>query len=611
MPIDSNRRPPPAQEIPTHGPVLFGGAVIAASVVIAYRGTFLVPFLFDDESSVVRNASIRRLGAAFLPPLNATVTGRPVLNLSLAVNYALGGTSLWGYHATNLAIHVLAALALFGIIRRTVAGRGCRRATAAAFSAALLWSVHPLLTGAVTYVAQRAESLMGLFYLTTLYCFIRGAGSRAGGSFPWFALSVASCLLGMATKEVMATAPLIVLLYDRTFVACSFGEALRRRWKVHGALAATWALLAFLVISTLRRGDGSGSSSGSSWWGYGLSQIPAVAHYLRLCFWPFPLVFDYGTALAAPSIDLLPGALLVVGLAAATCWALVRRPVIGFVGAGFFVILAPSSSIVPVAGETVADYRMYLPLIPVVIIAVGGVYRWTGRAALPVCLVLGIALGGVTARRNRDYSSAREIWGDTVAKRPGNFRARNNLAGILLTEPGRLDDAISQYEEVVHMKPDSAEAHVNLGNALSDEPGRLDDAVAQYGEALRLDPGLYGAHIGLGNALSNMPGRLMGAVAEYGEALRLDPDSAEGHFNLGNALSRVPQSLDDAVFHYREALRLRPGFAEAHFSLAVVYLKMGGHVNEARAQLQEGLRLQPGDAQARRILADVSTGIAP
>jgi Flp pilus assembly protein TadD len=585
--------------------VPLAGAALAAAAVMAYAGSFSLPFHFDDMSSIPGNPSIRHLASAFFPPINRTVTGRPFLNLSLAVNYAISGTSAWSYHATNLAIHVLAGLTLFGIVRRTLASRWRGPSTAAAFSVALLWTLHPLQTGAVTYVIQRAESLMGLLYLLTLYCFLRGAGAGGPSRRLWFAASVSACLLGMATKEVMASAPLIVLLYDRAFVAGSFREAWRRRWSVHASLAATWLILAYLVFFTQRSGTVAGVDGDLSWWRYGLTQFPAITHYLKLCLLPFPLVFDYGTVLVPPSFAVLPYALFIAGLLAATAWALARHPSVGFLGAAFFAILAPSSSIVPVVGETMADYRMYLPLAAVLALTVVGLFSWLGRAALPVCLAAAAGLGLSTAARNRDYSSEQSIWADTVAKRPDNFRAHNNLAGILLATPGRLNEAVAQFREAVRLRPDSAEAHNNLGNALAGVPGGMDEAVSQYREALRLKPDLVGANLGLGNALLGMPGRLGEAIACYEAAVRSRPDSAEGHFNLGNALSMAPGRLDDAVAQYEEALRLRPDYAKAHFGLAVALLRWPDRTGDAAAHLEAGLRLEPGDALARRILSEI------
>ena len=290
------------------------GTLIAAAAVVAYHNSLSGPFLFDDRLSIRDNPTIRQLWplwGALAPPSGRglTVEGRPVLNLSFAVNYAIGGTQVWSYHALNLLIHVLAGLTLFGIVRRTLAGR--TRATDCAFMVALLWTVHPVQTESVTYVVQRAESLMGLFYLFTLYAFIRATepGARVG----WAALAVSSCLLGMATKEVMVSAPLIVFLYDRTFVSASFRGAWRRHRGLHLALASTWIVLAWLAAGAGNRGGTSGAGIGVGALTYWESQFQAVARYLWLSVYPQPLIFDYGTEWPQSAWQIVPDAVVVAG----------------------------------------------------------------------------------------------------------------------------------------------------------------------------------------------------------------------------------------------------------------------------------------------------------
>jgi Flp pilus assembly protein TadD len=581
-------------------PALAGGTVLTAAAIAAYSRTFAVPLLFDDDTSVANNPTIRHLGTALWPPADATVSGRPVLNLSFAVNYAISGTAVWSYHAANLAIHILAGLTLFGIIRRTLARRAGRAGHLVAFSAALIWTVHPLLTGSVTYVVQRAESLMGLFYLLTLYCFIRGAGTDGPGKRPWYALSVAACLLGMGTKEAMASAPLVVLLYDRTFLAGSFRGAFeRRRWEYAG-LASTWVVLAGLALQTHGRAGTVGYGGGVSLGSYALTQFPAIVHYLGLSVWPHSLIFDYGNGIEPRTLRVVPSVLIIAGLAGATAWALARRPVVGFLGACFFVILAPSSSVVPVVTETIAEHRMYLPLIPVVVLAVIGIHRWMGRLALPLCLLLAAGLCWMTWHRNEAYRSAEGIWADTVAKLPDNERAHFNLGCVLQDKPGRLDDAAAQFAEVIRLRPDHFKAHFNLGSAL-ESMGRAPEAIVQYEEALRLKPDFAEAHNNLGNALKSA-GRLPEAIAHYEEAVRLRPDYAEAQNDLGCGLEKIPGRVDEAVAHLELALRLRPDFYQAHFNLGNTFLSMGRTL-EAAAEYEEAVRLKPDDAAMQFYLA--------
>lgn len=581
-------------------PALAGGAVLAAAAAAAYGRTLSVPFLFDDETSVAGNPTLRHLGSALWPPVDATVGGRPVLNLSLALNYSISGASAWSYHAANLAIHVLASLALFGIVRRTLALRRPNGAAAVGFCAALLWSLHPLLTESVTYVIQRAESLMGLFYLLTLYCFIRGAGSGPRGRRGWYALCVCACALGMGTKEVMVSAPLVVLLYDRTFLCGGLREAWgRRRW-LHSSLGATWLVLACLVLSTQGRAATVGFGSGVSAWQYACTQAPAIVHYLRLCVWPRPLIFDYGMVLALPSPWVLASALLIAALAAATAWALLRRPAAGFLGFFFFAVLAPSSSFIPVVTETVAEQRMYLALIPVAVLGVVALHRWLSRAALPLSLILAAGLGWGTWERNGDYRSAESIWADTVAKVPGNERAQYNLGCVIQGEPGRLDEAVADFEKAILIAPDYYRAHCNLGIALQ-SLGRTPEAIAQYEEALRLKPDLVEAHNGIGNALL-AAGRMPEAIAHYQQAIVLKPDYVEAHNDLGCALAKVKGREGEAVAQFGEALRLEPGFMAAHFNLANTLNAMG-RAEDAVAEFEAALRLKPDDPAIHFYLA--------
>ncbi|HZZ19616.1 MAG TPA: tetratricopeptide repeat protein [Opitutaceae bacterium] len=600
-------------------------AVVAATVA-AYSRSFTVPFLYDDIPTIVQNPSIRHLATAFVAPDNTTSGGRPILNLSLALDYWISGTSVQGYHVANLAIHVAAALVLLGIVRRTLIPLVGPAGLQIAFAAALLWAVHPLQTEAVTYVVQRAESLMGLFYLLTLYAFIRSAAPSGRHRGFWTATCIGCCLLGMGTKEVMVSAPVIVLLYDRTFVSGTFREAIHRRGRLYAALFATWIPLALLVISSHGRGGTAGTAAGLPWWRYSLAQFHAVTHYLWLAVWGGPLVFDYGTAIDSPPLRFLRDFAVVAILAVATLWALVRRPAAGFLGACFFAILAPSSSIVPVATETMAEHRMYLPLAAVVVAVVLLLHRWTGRAMIPLCLVFAAALTAATFLRNADYRSELSIWKDTVAKAPENERAHANLGGsylalvdldhalneysaaqrlkpedaeiqndlgnLCLNMPGGLAEATAHFEEAIRIRPGYAEAHNNLANALARTPGRIGDATTQLMEAVRLSPGDADMHESLGSAWMAQSGHAADAASEFEAAARLAPDNALHFFDLGNALMGMPGKREDAIRAYQEAVRLKPAYAQAHNNLGYALMDVPGDLAAAESEFRAAIRIR-------------------
>ena len=590
---------------------LVGGAILAAGAIAVYSRTFSVPLLLDDTHWLTDNPYIRHLWPippVLPPPNNAMIGGRPLLNLSYALNYAVGGAAIFGYHLVNLLIHVLAGWTLFAVVRRTLrrpilAGRFGPVANSLALAVSAIWVWHPVQTESVTYLSQRAESLMGLFYLLTLYCFIRGGETDDKGNRPiWFSLSVLACLAGVATKEVIVTAPLMVFLYDRTFISGSFSGAWRRHRPLYVALAATWLPLGYLMIGLHNRGVSFGPDA--AWWAYGLTECRVIVKYLLLAFWPHPLVFDYGMYTGMRLSEVWPYALVLASLLTATVVALRRSPAAGFAACWFFLLLAPTSSIVPIISQPMAENRMYLPLAGVAAFTVLGAFALAGRRILPVFAVVAVVLGLAAAQRNEDYRSELTIYSDTVAKRPNNERAHNSLGVALSHLPGRLNDAIAQFEEALRLQPDSADAHDNLGNAWSKMPGRLNDAIAQYEEALRLQPDSAEAHTNLGIAWAKMPGRLTHAIAQFEEALRLQPDSPEAHYNLGLAWSQMPGRLNDAIAQFEEALRLQPDYAEAHNDLGIAWSQMSGRLNDAAAQFEKALRLKPDYVEAHNNLGN-------
>jgi len=647
-------------------------AVIVLATGLAYANSFSSPFVFDDLKSITDNATIRQLwplSDVLSPPNHVTgVVGRPIINLSLAINYALGGLNVQGYHIFNTLIHALAGLTLLGVVRRTLLRPALRAefgtmALPIAAVTALLWVLHPLQTESVTCVVQRTESLMGLFFLLTFYTFLRSVDSPKPG--PWQLLTVVICLLGMATKEVMAAAPLLVLLYDRTFASGSFAAAWRARWKMYLGLAGTWLFLGWLMTRWSQRGGVVGFGLGVSSWDYALTQCRAIILYLRLSVWPSPLVVDYGTGVVHRMGDVWLQGVVLVALVAGTFWALWRRPVLGFLAFSFFAILAPSSSIVPLISQTIAEHRMYLPLAVLVVLAVAGGYRWLGGRSLVAWVVVAVIAGWGTAERNRDYRDPLTLWGGTVAEQPDNPRARMNF-GTALSALGKLEEAREQFasavalspnyaeahyslagvllqlnrpaetqmeaEQAVRLKPDFAEAHYVLGTALLQQR-QLEPALAQYEAALRLKPNFPDAEHTLAGTLA-MAGRTAEAMGHYEAALRLQPRNALLYQEMGNLLARSgrleeavaryvtaveldPRSLiaqfnlghaladlhrwSEAAEHLTAAVRIRPDFADAHNFLGMALMELG-RLDEAQQEIEQALRLQPDFPRARENL---------
>jgi tetratricopeptide (TPR) repeat protein len=568
----------------------------------AYHNSFRVPELLDDPSAISGNPSIRQLWPpwhALNPPADSGTGGRPIANLTFAANYASSKLDLVSYHGVNLAIHISAALVFFEIVRRTFArlsgarsekrGTALTSATTIGLANALLWALHPVQTIAVTYLSQRTESLMGLCYLTTLYAFIRGTDPGAKAIWHWF--SVVACFAGMACKEVMVTAPLSVLLYDRTFLARSFRNAFQTRRTYYFILFSAWILLALLM-----RGVGArqvGFDAGVEWWRYALTECRAIVTYLRLGMWPHPLIFDYGRDYI-DGYSALPYVVVTGLMIAAALWALRSRRSPGFLVAWFFLLLAPSSSIVPVAQQPIAENRLYLPLGGASVLAASIAYRLFGsRAFLPLTLSATSFLL-LSERRNQDYESATRIWADTIMKRPENARGFDNY-GQSLHRASRPVDAIEQYKHALSLNELSDATHGLIGDAYL-AAGNPRDAIRHYERAIELRPKSEMYHNNLAAAFTQA-GDSASALAEYGEALRLAPDFAVAHVNLGKLLHDLGRYAE-AAHHLQQALEL--GYQSSHLRATLGTSLLQSNLNEeAASNLKVAVEEQPKDSDVR------------
>ncbi len=420
----------------------------------------------------------------------------------------------------------------------------------------------------------------------------------------WLSLSVAACLCGMATKEVMVTAPLLVLLYDRAFLSESFRSALANHRWYYASLSATWVLLGYLMHHSSLAAVGVGFHEHISWSTYALTELRVVANYLKLAFWPYPLVFDYGSDIwETDPMAVVSYAVIMSTILAGVAIAWLSSRMAGFLGAWFFLILVPTSTVVPIAGQPMAESRMYLPSAAAVVLLTLGGYALGHRK---VFVVLGLVAAGfcaLTIQRNFDYRSETAIWENTVARQPQSSRGHSSLGAALAGIPGRMPDALAHCEEAVRLKPDRAEAHNSLAIVLVQIPGRLPEAIAHFEEALRLNPNLAEVPNNLGVALAKVPGRRMEAVACYEQALRLNPNYAEAHYNLANSLATISGQMPAVIAHYEAALRLKPDYAEAHYNLALALANIAGQMPAAVAHNEAAVRLKPGFVDARNNLA--------
>ncbi|MBT3295036.1 MAG: tetratricopeptide repeat protein [Verrucomicrobia bacterium] len=558
--------------------------------VLAYLNTFTNPFIFDDARIITDNRGIDRLFPIFF-------STRWLVDFTFRLNYAMAGFSVPDYHAFNLGVHLATALLLFGVIRRTLALPRLRERWGApavwiAGAVAMLFVVHPLQTASVTYICQRYEAMMAMLFLATLYSTIRAlTASRRGWRVGWAMAAVGCCLLGMGTKEVMLTAPLVVLLYDWIFVGRSLPGTGRLRVGLHVGLFLTLGVLVAMELRMLdlMAAGGQSLTSNASPWIYLATQTEVILHYLRLSVWPTGQCLDYAWPMAAGWGAVWPAALLIVGVGLLSLWGLLRRTGWGFLGGCFFLVLGPSSSLLP-APDAAFEHRMYLPLAAVLTAIVLTGYRLFHTRLRParrapliwLVILIGVtaALATATHQRNRAYASRETMWRDVMAKQPGNYRQRLALSYALFDR-----GADREAEEVIR-------------NLIADTKDGFNRKQSSLVTAR--DP--FWHHAVARGQLGRMllrRGDASGAVEHIAVTLLALPEDAVAHHNMAlalGALHRYRESLRAA----RNAVEFDPRYGNGYGTLAFLLARRGAYT-EAATNYRKAIALSSPSHSALRL----------
>jgi protein O-mannosyl-transferase len=608
--------------------------------LIAYSNSFQAGLVFDSSAVIGQDPRIRQATPANIASIltggylyGSTIAGlyRPLTTLSYLLNYGVlgNGPRPPGYHWGNLALHAV-NVALVYALGVTVLGE-----TAPAWALAAIWGLHPLLTESVTNIVGRADLLAAFGVLAGLLCYVRSASAAGRQRLAWLAGMAAAQAIGLFSKESAVVLPGIMLVYGLT----RFDRTTWRRLApAYAALALPFAAFFYLraqahLHMAVPFTDNPLADAG--FWTARLTAFKVVGKFLWLFLWPARLSADYsynavplfGWAWSWEDAKALIGLAVCLGAALAAVILAVRgrraeKPMLFFLGF-FFVAISPTSNLIVFIGSIMAERFLYLPSVGLAGCVVAAGYalgqtalgqtalrrRQTARAAGAALWLACLALGARTYARNRDWKDELSLWTSAVAVSPGNAKAHYNLANTLEILPGRLPEAIAEYQAALRIDPNHADVHYNLANALSAAPGPLPEAIAEYQAALRIEPDRVEAHNNLANALARLPGRLPEAIAEYQAALRIRPTSAEVHHNLANALLRLPGGLSEAIDEYHAALRIDPDLADAHIHLANALARLPGRLPEAIAEYRAALRLKPDSVAARIGLANALSAI--
>jgi tetratricopeptide (TPR) repeat protein len=559
---------------------LVGLALVVLVGIAAYSNTLQVPFHFDDRPAIEGNPLIRQLSN--VPSLLAGTEGifasRAVMHATFALNYHFGGLDTTGYHAVNIALHMLNGLLLYLLVLMTGRhlGRDEKATGAVAFLSYALFVLHPVQTEAVTNLVNRSMLLSTACYLSGMLLFLRAVTSERRRGL-WVAGLFAVSLAGMGSRENFATFPLMLLLYDLFFISGFKPREVARHYIAYLPVLLSLGYMAHLALgSTYAKRE---AIAGIPPVQYALTQLKVHWTYLRLLLFPVNQTLDYDYPVAKSLLELPAlvslagyGALWAGGIALAR-----RRPVVAFSVLWFLIALLPISFIVALTDlkldDVIFEHRLYLPGAGAMVLAGAAIdaaatkvkqrWRLAGKAVVPLLLVLPVLLAAATYHRNAVWHSDVTLWEDAARKAPGKARPHNDL-GIAYKNSGELEKSIEQSEIAIRLDPNHVTAYINLGNSYY-SMGMLDRAIDYYRSALLFRPYYTEAYYNLGVAYQNK-GLSHRAIRYYERAIELNPSHVNAHLNLGIAyLERG--SLGLAQKEFERVLQIMPGDERALMNL--------------------------------------------
>jgi tetratricopeptide (TPR) repeat protein len=544
---------------------------LAALVVglIVYGPALNGPFVFDDQYLPF-----------FLPhfaeqPMPLAIRGiRPFLMFSFWANSQIAGTQPYLYHLFNLLFHVVNSLLVFLIARRLISWSGSEgrvRDALAAFAGAV-FLLHPVQTESVSYVASRSENLSAMFLFGAIAVFV--LRRRTAVSWP---VSLAVLVLygaAVSTKEHTVVLPVILLLIDYFWNPGFSLAGIRRNWKLYAPILAGGALAAWSVVRLLSSAPTAGFRViGLPWHDYFYTQWRVLWIYFRLFVLPFGQSADYDYPIVRTPFDpwALAGLAGVLILLASAVYFRKRYPLACFGFLAALVLLAPTSSVVPIL-DAVTERRLYLPMLGLVLVAVEMLRRWRAQRQVVAgtAVAVLVVLAFLCYQRNEVWASNVTLWEDAVAKSPWNWRAHFQL-GVAYLQQRRCDVAAREYGIAAGLgKPDDrlymdwANAEDCLGHPeaaleklqlaikierhslafsqmamIYGKQGKDAEALAAIATALELNPQEDMAYFYRGN-LRVRAGDLAGAAADYSKAIEINPDNEQARRGLLRVQSRVP-----------------------------------------------------------------------
>ncbi len=566
--------------------------------LLAYANSFFASFYLDDYTNILRNEVVFDLSN--FKRIFEHCPERFLTYLTLAINYRIGGEDPLTYHIFNFFIHFSAALFLYLLAREicnTPALRTSRlnlQKNTAAFAVATIFLLHPLQTQSVTYVIQRAESMAGMFYLATLYFYVRVRLENSKSvTLKYLVLTGIAALCAAFSKETAVTLPVMIGLFEVFLFETSIRALLRNKILLL-LLVPAFLIVRYKLGPLLQKGFFYDPGIAFTRKQYLLTQFSVLVTYLRLFFYPVGqnIDWDFPVATSFFATETIFSFLVLLALLALSFAAYRQFRLLSLGIIGFFVTLAPTSTIIPIK-DVIFEHRMYLAVaflamgcVQVIWYGLGSVRQRSRRvylgALVMVILAIISTLTGLTYLRNEVWMSKVSLWRDAVEKSPHKARPHNNYGRALYLLGGRMTpQARKEFKIANRLDPAWAIPWHNLA-FISFEDGDYKQAIDLDLKALEREPDYLDATYQLAKSYREL-GQYQGArkylerlirgfskvrlLPAYLDLIELYLQTGErpGALQLAREMTQLPDSLPGVDYYRGLAWYRLEEFRQAEF----------------------------------------------
>ena len=605
-------------------------------ILSIYSNTFQAPWHLDDTANIIENSALHLTKFSW-PNLKKTFFAkprppgelyRPVACLSFALNYYFGRDNALGYHIVNISIHFLTAFFLFLFIYYTlnlplIKERYGKNSYFIALLSTILWTINPLQIQAVTYIVQRMASMAGMFYIITLYLYLKGrTATQKPEKVILFILCTISTLLAFGSKENAIMIPASLFLYDFLLIQGISRETAKKNCKilVAGAILTVCIGIIYFAFTeaTLSSVFSLYDERPFTLWERLITQPRIIILYISLILYPMStrLCVEHDIAISHSLFDpptTIISIIVIIGILIGAIFIAKRKPLITFSVLFFFLNHIIESTILPL--ELIFEHRNYIPsmlfFVPIVIGLINALSYFSYKRSMQVIIAVSIVLviigeGHTAFMRNFTWRSEESLWIDCTEKYPHLIRAHHNL-GLYYTTHNQEEKAIDEYEKAleskaIHTIGEKSITYSNLG-LIYFQKKEYEKAKRYYLRAIEITPCCRGTHNNLAVLLATTTKDVKEVLIELKKAITCNPASMNAYSNRGILLIKMGKT-DEGIVNLKKALQIKPNYVPTLERLGYAYMKKG-HLGTASLYFKRTLNQRPKNIRAFLYLAEI------